>query len=309
MNEYPKWPHLENLDRVLKDIPDYLSREDTTYVVTEKVHGFNARFGVSPDGVPWAGSRNQTVAEGDPDGWSRGDLQGFVGYAADKVRTLTPGATIFGEWAGKGVQKGIDYGPKDFYVFGWASSHGLGPFEGTYAWAERNGARVVPLLSVNVTDLDHLNAERQAKSLIAEQGREGIVIYPWPPILDAYGHVVIAKYKAPAFEERTRFRNPNTGQSKFTLTPGAEAFCVEYVTEMRMEHVLALVAEESGSDPLDPANTGLVLKTMYADCVREGKDDFEALTEDEQKFLGKVMNPHTKRLLDAARQRSMEEAA
>lgn len=318
MNDYPKWPHLENLDRVLRDIPDYLTRTSVVYTVTEKVHGFNARFGKDENGVCWAGSRNLTVAEGDPADWDRSALQGFIAFAADRVDRLNPGFTIYGEWAGQGVQKGIDYGEKAFWTFGWDGPAGedgkphIGALEGWDSQARSLGLRIVPILSTGPSpDLDTLNEMRNGKSLLAEQGREGVVITPFPPILDAYGHVVIAKYKAASFEERAHARRE---QPAPLVLENVQAFVDEYVTTERLYHVLQQVEEmfagaDYGNDPLDRRFTGDVLRLMYADIIREGRADFEALSETDQKAVGKYSANATKPLLDAVRQAAMEQAA
>lgn len=315
MNDYPKWPHLENLDRVLRDMPDYLSRPDTSYIVTEKVHGTNARFGRDENGVPWAGSRNLTIAEGDPAGWKRTDHQGFLGFAADLVTTLQPGVTIYGEWAGKGVQKGIDYGDKAFYLFGWSGPFGLGSLDGVRTWATLNGVRMVPVLAMGTQlDLDSLRSLRTKKSELAEQDHEGIVISADPPIVDAYGHVVIAKFKAPAFEERAHAKKELPTPADLATV---QAFVDEYATDTRLDHVLQQVSETIHADPdramdaardleaLDPRHTGLVLKAMYEDVVREAGSDYEALSDNDKKVLGKVLNTATKALLAHARDEGM----
>lgn len=317
MNDYPKWPHLENLDRVLRDIPDYLTREGHTYAVTEKVHGFNARFGKADDGTPWVGSRNQTVAEGDPATWDRNGLQGFVGFAADHMSGVAPGETLFGEWAGKGIQKGIDYGERGFYLFGQSLAGGvsLNPSD-LELEAAVHDLRAVPVVAVRqvagTLAVSHLDELRKSQSAISIHDREGIVISPWPPIIDQYGHVVIAKYKAPSFEERAHARRE---QAAPLVLENVQAFVDEYVTATRLEHVLDQVFEaindpsSPGDDPRDVRHTGLVLKAMYEDIVREGRADFEALSETDQKAVGKYCARATKPLLDAARQQGMEEAA
>lgn len=322
MTDFPKWPHLENLDRVIKDIPDYLRRPDTTYTVTEKVHGTNARFGMSVDGVPWVGSRNLTVAEG----WDwlaqAREMQGFVEWVHDKfmgprgenVFRIPAGATVFGEWAGRGIQKGIDYGDKAFHMFGLAKSDmagGLVSVDEAWAFAAEHGIPFVPILKHGpAMSLSELDMHRKAKSRLAPQNREGVVIYPWPPISDEYGHAVIAKYKAPDFSERAHAKRDLPQPADLETV---QAFVDEYVTEVRFEHVLQQVQEVlpgyDVTDPLDVRYTGDVMRFMVEDIKREGGADYEALSDNDKKMLGKVANKATKALLDAARQRQMEDAA
>lgn len=314
----PQWPHLENMDRVLKDCPDFLTRPDTQYVVTEKVHGFNARFGVDAEGIPWVGSRNQVVADGDPTRWPDG-LQGFVRFAASVLCDqegyvqLRAGVTLFGEWAGKGVQKGIDYGVPRFFLFGAMDFGELLPWSLVEQLGRGYGLNLVPVLRLSngVPTAEQLLAIRDRASSIAPTNGEGVVVYAYPVPTDVYGHRVIMKVKAPAFEERTRFRDPNKGQPK-SMAPGVQAFAEEYCTAMRLEHVLQQVKDSvdwPGKDkgividvnPLDVEYTGFVMRAMVEDCIREGRGDYDRLTEDEQKAVGKAINPRTKEHLTAAR--------
>jgi hypothetical protein len=304
----PKWPHLENMSSVLKVAPDYLdAREGTRWTVTEKVHGFNARFGVDASGVAWCGSRNTVTHEGDPESWNGADLQGFVRFASDQLRKalIANGDTIFGEWAGKGVQKGIDYGDKDFYAFGLMSTQaGLEPFSEVQYYASVLGFKTVPVILRGweyAPSVEGLQELRDQPSRIAPQHGEGVVVFPYPPILGPYGNPLIMKVKAPSFEERTRFANPDKGKSIAELAPGAEAFAVEYATANRLDHVLQQVAESFGDDPLDVTLTGEVMRGMVEDCIREGQADYDALTEGEQRLVGKAINQLTKQHLTAAR--------
>ena len=301
------------MNRVLIECPDFLTRPDTEYVVTEKVHGFNARFGRDEYGFYWVGSRNQIVAEGDPDTWSKTELQGFVGFAASQVRLLDEGITLFGEWAGKGVQKGIDYGERDFYLFGVMLGETLLPYSAVEDWSDRLGINTAPRLRFTPAKAPteaQLLTLRDRPSSIAPTNGEGIVVYAYPVPLDTHGHRLIMKVKAPAFEERTRFRDPDKGKPK-ELAAGVVAFAEEYCTAMRLEHVLQQVVEQESPspwaggdgpiDPLDVVYTGQVMRLMVEDCIREGREDYDRLTEDEQKAVGRAINPLTKSHLTAAR--------
>jgi hypothetical protein len=295
----PTWPHLENIDRIKATSPEWFD-QGADWVVTEKMHGFNARFGRDADGTPWVGSRSTVVAEGDPAAWPD-SLQGFVRFAATRVGQLLEGETVFGEWAGKGIQS-IDYGPRDFYVFGAYRETFLG-WPDVLAVARQVGLKTVPVLyrGTGLPDMDVLTEWRSAQSLVAAaSGREGICLAQDPPAISKYGHTLIGKFKSPAFAEKTSEREERPARDMTGINP----FVAEYATEERFSHVLAQVLE-SGVEPLDQKNTGAVLRAMYEDVVREAGPDFEALSPDDQKFLGKALNPATKRMLDAARLASL----
>src|ERR1035437_915823 len=141
----PLWPHLENIDRIRVERPEWFD-PSATWVITEKIHGFNARFGVDLDGTPWVGTRNNVLFEGDATKWPREAQQGFVGYAADHVMELLVGMTLFGEWAGKGIQKGIDYGEKDFYAFGMMMFDALVYWDALVDECHIRGIKTVPII-------------------------------------------------------------------------------------------------------------------------------------------------------------------
>lgn len=281
-----KFPHLENLDR----IPWFLT--DAEYVtVSEKIDGFNARFGRDIHGDFWVGSRNREV---DPE---TEPLQGFSAFALSRAADVPLGVTIFGEWAGKGIQKRIDYGEPSFHFF---DGHFGQAREHPYNWFDPDDmADYAELLDLTrarviyegvVPPLGDLDKFRKA------DGIEGIVIRSHPIITDRFGHPTIAKFKNPAFEERAskRVERPIVDLSNVI------AFVEEYATAERLSHVLAQVGE-TGVDALAPQATGDVLRAMYHDVVREGGADYEALSEADQKALGSVLNRTTKALLDDAR--------
>jgi hypothetical protein len=307
---YPKFPHLENLDRV----PEVLGAESVT--ITEKIHGFNARFGTTLGGEFWVGSRSNVVYHEDMGVDGIGGLQGFVEFAISRPHP-PPGVTVYGEWAGKGIQKGIDYGEKAYYLFAvrnpdtWVDG-----WDALATLAVLYGTRIVPLIYEGPPpSLEQLSEWRNGQSALAPQGREGIVIWPSPMVFDVYGHSVIAKFKSPAWAETAHARREKPAPADLA---NVTAFCEEYATAERMRHVLVHVAEvnvdEVGSDtgrwidPLDARHTGLVLRAFYEDVVREGADHYDLLSENDQKQVGKVLNRYTKALLDEARTASLEAA-
>lgn len=90
-------------------------------VITEKIDGTNAQLLISDDGKELhAGSRKRFIAVGD-------DNFGFAHWAhehRDELLALGPGRH-FGEWWGKGIQRGYGLAEKRFSLFNtskWSSS-------------------------------------------------------------------------------------------------------------------------------------------------------------------------------------------
>lgn len=81
-------------------------------IVTEKIDGTNAQILISEDGIIQAGSRNKFVTVGD-------DNYGFASWVREhesELIDLGPGRH-FGEWWGKGIQRGYDLTEKRFSLF------------------------------------------------------------------------------------------------------------------------------------------------------------------------------------------------
>ena len=314
------WPHLENIDRIKAERPGWFDKQ-ATWVVTEKIHGFNARFGIDLDGTPWCGTRNNVVFEGatnfpedEPD-WDRSLQQGFIDYAAAHVGWLKDGETLFGEWAGKGVQKGIDYGEKDFYAFGLMDNAGnLAPWSELCDACEPAGIKRVPVVywGWGLPSVEQLTEWRDETSRIATTQREGICLTQDPPVRDGWGHYLIGKFKGAAFSENARVAKPLADLPDMT---NLRNFVADYATEVRLQHVLGQVDEElrvqldnaeGRQDSLLVENTGTVLRAMYNDVVREAGAEYEALSDADKKMLGKVLSAATKVLLEDVRTEALK---
>jgi hypothetical protein len=284
-----KFPHLENLAKCggILDAP--------VVSVTEKIDGFNARFGRDESGRFWVGTRNREI---DP---AVDKQQGFSDFALSCAAGVPSGTVIFGEWAGRGIQKRLDYGEPSFWFFDGARV--VGEAVSWFTLADMD--EVAERLSLRRPRCFHVGPPPTVEQLIAWRstpGIEGVVIRAYPMAHDPHhdGGALIAKFKSPAFSETVGERTQRPPQD---LTSVA-AFVGEYVTSERLSHVMAQVSE-SGLDALDVRSTGEVLRAMYADIVREGADDFAALSEDDQKAVGRVCAGATKPLLCAVRDGSL----
>lgn len=89
-----------------------ISRLFRPVCVTEKIDGTNAQVHVLEDGQVLAGSRSRYVTPGN-------DNFGFAAWVKeheDELRLLGPGRH-FGEWYGKGIQRGYGLGERRFALF------------------------------------------------------------------------------------------------------------------------------------------------------------------------------------------------
>lgn len=134
--------------------------------------------------------------------------------------------------------------------------------------AEGLGLEVVPYSSAS-SDLATLDALRDASSEVAvrrgcgEKPREGIVLRPLVEMILSNGSRVIAKHKGETFAE-TKTPRKVVDPAALVVLADAEAIAVEYVTEMRLSHVLDKLPEAKGLE-----QTGMVIKAMVEDVLRE----------------------------------------
>lgn len=145
-------------------------------VVTEKLDGTNAQiYFPEDDGPMLVGSRNRYITPDD-------DNFGFARWAYEheaELRALGPGRH-FGEWWGKGIQRGYGLEEKRFSLFNvsrWSTP------DNQTVCIEVPCCHVVPVLTRMDYDLDHVQwcvtALRKCGSVAAPgfMNPEGVIIY------------------------------------------------------------------------------------------------------------------------------------
>lgn len=100
-----------------------IARLSRQIVITEKLDGTNAQIAITPEGDMYVGSRNRWLQ---PEGTGKkgSDNFGFAAWAhenRDDLMKLGPGRH-FGEWWGRGVQRGYGLTERRFSLFNprWA---------------------------------------------------------------------------------------------------------------------------------------------------------------------------------------------
>ena len=137
------------------------------------------------------------------------------------------------------------------------------------------GLDFVPFVEVDTT-IEAFDAERDRDSEQAMKNgmgcghkREGIVLRPLVEVTLNNGKRVIAKHKRAEFAERG---SPNVplDPSKRELLASSSAIADEWVTAMRLAHVLDAVAATRGGDVRwDITDTSAVIAAMVEDVCRE----------------------------------------
>lgn len=193
-------------------------------------------------------------------------------------------ATVYGEAYG-GKQQGMSptYGPQlKFIAFdvklkgekgdGWLNvPHAAGICESLKI--EFVDYREIP------TDMESIDAERDRPSTQATRNgilepkiREGVVLRPPIEVIDWRGDRIIAKHKKAEFSERGR-PAIELDPSKKEQIANAESIAEEWVTPMRLEHVLDHIIAKRESKEIDLKDIPIVITAMLEDVLREGSGE------------------------------------
>jgi len=167
MRQFPKFRKFKSIRRFSRSC-----------IITEKIDGSNAQICITDDGQVYAGSRNRWLSPG-----KGTDNYGFAAWVEDNagvLQLLGPGRH-FGEWFGKGINRGYGMECKLFALFNvsfWkklkASSADI---------LSNIGVRVVPVITVGIMTSDLIE---EAMEVLKVKGSllvrnfskpEGIVIY------------------------------------------------------------------------------------------------------------------------------------
>lgn len=164
--EFKAWPKIPRLS-------------NEKYFITEKIDGTNAAVIITADGEIGAQSRNKLITPED-------DNYGFAKWVqANKEELLTMGeGHHYGEWWGKGIQRGYDQEKKRFSLFN------------TTRWNVNNPNKptccdVVPSLPDNIEEALHVLKTHGSLAAPGFMKVEGIVVYCYQT--KSYYKVIIDK--------------------------------------------------------------------------------------------------------------------
>lgn len=204
---------------------------------------------------------------------------------------------IFGEaYGGKQQRMGETYGKQlKFIVFdvkigeSWLTVPKMAKF------AEDLGLEVVAWTLVP-SDQAVLDQYRDADSVQAIRNgcgegklREGIVVRPPIEVKDNRGNRLMAKHKREEFKETATPRPVIGDPAKLAVLDAAKAIAEEWVTPMRLDHVLdkvvvtgtaAITRNELGMEQM-----GIIIKAMIEDVFREGKGEIVE-SKDAERAIG-----------------------
>lgn len=237
----------------------------------EKVHGTSAHITFKSDENPKikfsSGGESHTRFVGlfDYDQL----LQGFESLGAGAV-------TVYGEAYG-GKQQGMKdtYGPELRFIVFDVLINGLwlNVPEMDKIATEALKLEVVPWIEIS-TDLTEIDRERDKPSEVAvrrgmgsDKKREGVVLRPLVELTKNNGDRVITKHKQETFSERATPQKV-ADPEKLKVLADAEAIAAEWVSVMRLHHILQKLPEAK-----DMSATSLVIKAMIDDVCKEAKGE------------------------------------
>jgi hypothetical protein len=138
--------------------------------------------------------------------------------------------------------------------------------------AKKLGLEFVHYVEIDA-DIEAIDAERDADSVQAIRNgmgegkkREGVVLRPLEEFCDSRGNRVLSKHKCNEFMETATPRKVDS--EKLRVLEEAEAIATEWVTDMRLTHVLDAFPDDVGIE-----STGAVIKAMAEDVLREAKGE------------------------------------
>jgi len=267
------YAHINNLykDQRILDFPECYA--------LEKIHGTSAHVSIDAKKIKFfAGGESypKFVALFDQDALRDAYEDLPVSYVGKKV-------VLYGEAYG-GKQQGMSYlyGPElKFAVFDVKVGDEWMSVPTAEALGDHFDLEFVHYIRMPTTNLDDLDAERDKDSVqMVRNGvdpatipegktaiREGVVLRP---IIEAHyrrRNRICAKHKSVAFDERKKtpkIQDP----AQMKILADANAIAEEWVTPMRLEHILDKLPKDIGME-----DTPRVLHAMTADILREAKGE------------------------------------
>lgn len=285
--EFKKFPSLENTYRQnLIDKVQYEGKDQGLWVASEKIHGANFSFWCDGNEVKVA-SRTQFV-----DGTFFSCQEVIDKYSQSildwcRKNTITD-FVVYGELFGKGIQKEVDYGEKDFAAFDVVIGGTVVEKDVAQVIAYECGLRFVPILKIG-TFSECMKLSNTFKSLLSridhegDNFAEGLVIEPLQPKWFDNGNRIYFKDKTEAFSEKKRVIKE---KKVFELSEDESNLLNEilvYSTEQRVSNVLSKIGAITNKD--FGKVLGLTVQDILEDFTKDtGKEPKSIVGENWKQF-------------------------
>ncbi|EQA7786847.1 RNA ligase, Rnl2 family [Acinetobacter baumannii] len=304
---FKKYSSLENhtnskfIEKVYEHLAELGPINSIEFCAREKIHGTNFSVIITKDSIQ-AAKRSGPIAP----------TERFFGYE-DLMKELDPvfkdiqklfadkdegwnSIQIFGEFAGGGIQKEVDYGEKSFYVFDiYLDAPAAGFTNGWYSdtdmekFCDHYGLKVAPLIargsieemlklpvefdsivpSLTWGNMYGMHPQPAPKDNVAE----GLVIKPNEPMFLRTGSRIAIKYKTDAFKEKGKGKLPKIpvplNEDDVKLL---EQFS-QYATQARISNVVSHIGE------IGPKDFGKILGMTMHDLLTEAEREGLSLNQ------------------------------
>lgn len=277
------------------------------WVAREKIHGTNFSIIIERDAVTCAKRTGPILPAEDFFGYSV-ILKKYNDSIKAVQHTIKEGSSmqIFGEFAGGGIQKGVDYGEKDFYVFDILvkTTEGTNQFVDDYMMetiCNTFGFKLAPLLgrgkfdelSKLPNDLDVV-VHRYNKAIEAhglkeanstpfqvevenKNVAEGYVLKPCYPKFFPNGTRVAIKCKNSKFSEKSKSDKPIKAKAVLTdVDKVALSTLAAYATLNRVNNVISKIGQ------VGPKDFGKVMGLTVQDILEEAAREEIFITDADQ---------------------------
>lgn len=312
------WPSIEGLQNVIKEANRTGRKNKQRYKGKIKLDGTNAGISISNGEVRFQSRSIYITPEKDNAGFAR--WASSIDWKSVKNGSSLPIMTIFGEWAGAGIQSGCsvkDIGLKAFFVFAIEySSDEKDEETGKYVQSilevepahlekilnpVKDFVRVLPWYEgseyeINFGEpdssvIDQINSDvariemedPYIKTVFGISGiGEGLVLYPLG--LNNINDWENFAFKAKGMKHMVK-KQEKPVQVMVDVSPSVESFVASFVTEARCNQGLNVVC---GSSPPEKKNISAFLTWMSNDVKKESKDELEASNLSWEKVAGEV---------------------
>jgi len=319
MTNHVAWTEIANFHNVrktLKTYPELLNGDPVVlYWAKVKLHGTNAGVKVTPDGQVFALSRSAVITpESDNAGFARFVHENQTEFA--KLARPSGDVIVYGEWCGKGIQKGVAVSEiaervyavfavrmmrqggnelvvdreeildlmrfmcmRRVYVIPWYAPEAQ-PVEFLIDWSADAETLQSTVDEINLHVLAVEVCDPWVKAEFGLEGTgEGLVLYPRTKAHQGYKAFGDVGFKAKG-EKHQIVAHTKPVQVDATAAATAAAFAELVATEGRCDQGCRLV--NGGELGFDMKNMGAFLKWMNTDILKECQAELEASGLDEK---------------------------
>lgn len=283
---------------------DANGQRNELFVAREKIHGTNFSVIITKDSISPA-KRTGPITETEKF-FGYEDLMAKYKTHFEEIQSAYIGngitqIQIFGEYAGGNIQKEVDYGDKDFYVFDIVFTRGeeinymADDFVTKLCFAHH--LKMAPLIGIGTIDellklpVEYDSVVNEYNKLFESKGgivthmkfdqppakdnvSEGLVIKPVNPMFLKGGSRIAIKYKTDAFKEKGKGKSPAVP----TPLPPEDLVLLEkfseFVTWNRVSNVISHIGEVTAKD--FGKVLGLTMRDIFVEAEREGLDISQA---------------------------------